>query len=55
VPWGSGDTPIRQVLTWLKQKKSPVRAYVEYEYPGTRGAVAEVTACVEFSKRALTA
>jgi sugar phosphate isomerase/epimerase len=54
VPWGSGDTPIRQVLTWLKQKKSPVRAYVEYEYPGTRGAVAEVTACVDFAKRALT-
>jgi sugar phosphate isomerase/epimerase len=54
VPWGTGDTPIRQTLAWLKQKKSPVRAYVEYEYPGTRGAVAEVTACVEFAKRALT-
>ena len=53
VPWGSGDTPIRQVLTWLKQKKSPVRAYVEYEYPGTRGPVAEVTACVDFAKQAL--
>lgn len=54
VPWGTGDTPIRQVLAWLKQKKSPVRAYVEYEYPGTRGPVAEVTACVEYAKRALT-
>lgn len=53
VPWGTGDTPIRQVLTWLKQKKSPVRAYVEDQYPGTRGAVAEVTACVDFAKRAL--
>jgi sugar phosphate isomerase/epimerase len=54
VPWGTGDTPIRQVLTWLKQRKSSVRAYVEYEYPGPRGAVAEVTACVEFAKRTLT-
>lgn len=54
VPWGTGDTPIRPTLAWLRQKKSPVRAYVEYEYPGTRGAVAEVTACVEFAKRALT-
>jgi sugar phosphate isomerase/epimerase len=54
VPWGAGDTPIRQTLAWLKQKKSPVRAYVEYEYPGTRGPVAEVTACVEYAKRALT-
>ena len=34
VPWGAGDTPIRPVLAWLKQHKSPVRAYVEYEYPG---------------------
>ncbi|MGE4082761.1 MAG: sugar phosphate isomerase/epimerase family protein [Vicinamibacterales bacterium] len=55
VPWGTGDTPIRQTLAWLKQKKSPVRAYVAYEYPGTRGPVAEVTACLEFAKRALTA
>jgi sugar phosphate isomerase/epimerase len=54
VPWGTGDTPIRPVLAWLKQRKSPVRAYVEYEYSGTRGAIAEVTSCLEFAKRALT-
>ena len=39
-----------QMLAWLKQHMSPVRAYVEYEYPGTRGAVAEVTACAEFAQ-----
>ena len=55
VPWGNGDTPIREVLAWLKRTTSPVRAYVEYQYPGTRGAMAEVTACVDFAKRALTA
>jgi sugar phosphate isomerase/epimerase len=55
VPWGSGDTPIRETLAWLKRTKSPVRAYVEYEYAGTRGAVAEVTACVDYAKKALTA
>jgi sugar phosphate isomerase/epimerase len=55
VLWGQGDTPIRQTLAWLKQKKSPVRAYVEYEYPGTRGAVAEVKACADFARQALTA
>src|SRR5262245_32073761 len=27
VPWGQGDTPIREVLQWLKQQRSPVRAY----------------------------
>lgn len=55
VPWGSGDTPIREVLLWLKRTKSPVRAYVEYEYAGTRGTLAEVTACVDFAKQVLTA
>lgn len=53
LPWGSGDTPITQVLAWLKQKRSPVRAYVEYEYAGTKGPVAEVTACLDYARRAL--
>jgi sugar phosphate isomerase/epimerase len=55
VPWGSGDTPIRDVLVWLQRRKSPVRAYVEYEYPGTRGVVAEVQVCADFAKKVLTA
>ncbi len=53
VPWGQGDTPIREVLTWLRQRKSPIRAYVEYEYEGARGAVEEVKACVEYARRIL--
>lgn len=55
VPWGQGDTPIREILAWLKRRSSPVRAYVEYEYAGTRGPVAEVTACADFARRVLTA
>jgi sugar phosphate isomerase/epimerase len=53
-PWGQGDTPIRETLLWLKKRSSPIRAYVEYEYAGTRDPVAEVTACAEFAKRILT-
>ena len=54
-PWGQGDTPIREVLTWLKRRSSPIRAYVEYEYSGTNGPVAEVKACADFARRVLTA
>lgn len=54
VAWGDGDTPIREVLTWLKQKQSSVRAYIEYEYRGARGAVEEVKACRAFATRVLT-
>ncbi len=53
LPWGTGDTPIREVLAWLKRMKSPIRAYIEYEYAGSRGAVAEVKACVDFAVTAL--
>jgi sugar phosphate isomerase/epimerase len=55
VPWGQGDTPIRETLKWLQRRKSPIRAYVEYEYPGTRGVVAEVSACADFARKALGA
>jgi sugar phosphate isomerase/epimerase len=54
VPWGEGDTPIREVLSWLKQRKSPVRAYIEYEYQGTKGVVEEVKACRAYAAKALT-
>ena len=55
VPWGSGDTPIREALAWLKQRKSPVRAYIEYEYAGSQGAVLEVKACADYAVKALVA
>ena len=54
VPWGEGDTPIREVLAWLKQRRSPIRAYVEYEHKGARGIVDEVRACVAYATKALT-
>ena len=41
VPWGEGDTPIREVLAWLKQRRSPIRAYVEYQHKGARGIIDE--------------
>jgi sugar phosphate isomerase/epimerase len=53
VPWGMGDTPIKEVLQLLKREKYPIRAYVEYEHRGTAGAVEEVKTCVEYAKRAL--
>src|SRR5205814_8782175 len=34
VPWGHGDTPIREVLQLLQRERWPTRAYIEYEYAG---------------------
>jgi sugar phosphate isomerase/epimerase len=53
VPWGTGDTPIRDVLQLLKREQWPIRAYLEYEHRGTAGAVEEVKACYAFAKQAL--
>ena len=52
-PWGTGDTKIREVLALLKREKWPIRAYIEYEYRGTDGAVAEVKKCFDYAKSAL--
>lgn len=52
-PWGTGDTPIREVLALLKREMWPIRAYIEYEYRGERGAVEEVKRCLDYARRAL--
>jgi sugar phosphate isomerase/epimerase len=53
VPWGTGDTPIREVLQLLKTERWPIRAYIEYEHRGTGTPVEEVAKCFEFVKQAL--
>jgi sugar phosphate isomerase/epimerase len=47
-PWGEGDTPIRQVLLLLQQKKYPIPAFIEYEYKGASDPVTEVTKCYKY-------
>ena len=51
-PWGEGDTPIKQVLQLVKQKKWDIPANIEYEYRG-QDAVAEVRKCFQYIKSAL--
>src|SRR4029453_898162 len=53
MPWGQGDTPIREVLQLLKQNKWPIPAYIEYEYRGTGKPVDEAKKGFEFMRRAL--
>ena len=53
VPWGQGDTPIREVLQLLKKERWPIRAYVEYEYKGAGTPVEEVKNCLAYAKQAL--
>jgi sugar phosphate isomerase/epimerase len=53
MPWGQGETPIKEVLQLLKKEKYPLPANIEYEYKGKDDTVTEVSRCVEFCKNAL--
>jgi sugar phosphate isomerase/epimerase len=53
VEWGKGDTPIKQVLTLLRDKRYPIPALIEYEYKGTGTSVDEVKKCMAYMKQAL--
>jgi sugar phosphate isomerase/epimerase len=54
-PWGEGDTPISEVLQFIKKNKLAIHGDIELEYsvPADSDAVKEVAACVNFCKEAL--
>ncbi len=52
VPWGQGDTPIPQVLRLLRDRKYPIRCYIDCDYK-TSDRPADVKRSFEFAKAAL--
>ena len=52
-PFGDGDSPIKPVLQLLRDSKWPIRAFVEYEYPGMGTSVEEVTKCISYLRTCL--
>jgi sugar phosphate isomerase/epimerase len=55
VPWGTGDTPLTQILQTVKKNRWKTPATIEMEYPVPAGsdAVKEVAKCLEFCNKAL--
>lgn len=55
MPWGQGDTPLKEVLALMRQEKYkfPATIELEYEIPEGSNAVLETAKCVEFCKKAL--
>lgn len=51
VPFGQGDTPIREVLQLLRQERWDIPANIEFEYKGD--PLVEVPKCLQFCKDAL--
>lgn len=55
LPWGQGDTPIKEVLQLMRDQKYgfPATIELEYQVPAGSNAVAEVKKCLEYCKVAL--
>src|SRR5262249_48588982 len=55
--WGTGETPIKEILQTLRKNKWKIPASIELEYDVPEGsdAVKEVRNCVEYCRRALGA
>jgi len=56
LPWGTGDTPLGDVLRMMRDKKYKFPATIELEYQVPEGsdAVKEVQKCLEFCRKALS-
>jgi sugar phosphate isomerase/epimerase len=52
LPFGEGDTPIKDVLLWLKTNRIAIPANIEYEYKGA-DTVGEIRKCVEYCRKIL--
>jgi sugar phosphate isomerase/epimerase len=56
LPWGTGETPIKEILQLVQQNRWKIPASVELEYavPEGSNAVQEVKKCLQYCGRALT-
>lgn len=53
VPLGEGDAKIKEILLFLKQKKSPIRALIDSNYPGSETSTDELKKCFDYINRVL--
>jgi len=55
LPWGTGETPIKEILQLMRKNSWKFPASIELEYPVPAGsdAVKEVAKCVEYCRAAL--
>lgn len=55
LPWGQGETPLREILQLMRKNKwtFPADIELEYQIPEGSNAVAEVAKCVQYCKNAL--
>ena len=55
MPWGEGETPLKEILQTMKKNKYRFPASIEYEYDTPQGSdvLTEIKKCVQYCKDAL--
>lgn len=53
VPFGTGDSHMKEILQLMKKKKSQIRANIDCDYPGTGTSIEEVQKCFDYVKACL--
>lgn len=55
VPFGQGDTPVKEVLQLIRDNKWPIQATIEFEYPVPEGSdrMTEMAKSLQYCKEAL--
>ena len=53
LPFGEGDTPIKEVLKVLEDNNYQIPAMIEYEYKGASDPITEVKRCYQYMKSVL--
>jgi len=55
VPWGQGDTPIKEVLQLMRKEKYTFPANIEFEYmiPADSDSPTEIAKCLAFARKCL--
>jgi sugar phosphate isomerase/epimerase len=55
LPWGQGDTRVREILRVMRQEQYPFQATIELEYPVPEGSdvMTELAKCVDFCRAAV--
>ncbi len=56
MPWGEGDTPLKEILLLMKKEKYTFQATIEMEHPVPQGStvLAELAKCVQYCRGILT-
>jgi len=50
VPFGEGDSNMKEVLQFLQEKQAPITAYVDCDYAGTGRSTDEIERCVSYTR-----